>query len=69
LNATVFVYILLLGQPPPKKLRIEHELLRYETTDRDSPRYFSELLEPYEGSPCDSGNSNNSAPNNYTDDT
>src|SRR5205814_2409902 len=55
-NATALVQILLSGQPPPRRLRIEYELSRYGNTDRDSPRYFGELLQPYEGSPCGSEN-------------
>lgn len=68
-NATALVQILLSGQPPPRRLRIEYELSRYGNTDRDSPRYFGELLQPYEGSPCGSGNSGNSAPDGHTDET
>jgi hypothetical protein len=55
------------GSPPPRRLRIEYELSRYGNTDRDSPRYFGELLQPYEESPCGSGNSCNSAPDGHTD--
>jgi hypothetical protein len=68
-NATALVQILLSGQPPPRRLRIEYELSRYGNTDRDSPRYFGELLQPYEGSPCGSENSGNSAPDGHTDET
>jgi len=66
-NATALVQIFLSGQPPPRRLRIEYELSRYGNTDRDSPRYFGELLQPYEESPCGSGNSCNSAPDGHTD--
>src|SRR4051794_14740779 len=68
-NATALVQILLSGQPPPRRLRIEYELSRYGNTDRDSPRYFGELLQPYEGSPCGSENSGNSTPDGHADDT
>jgi hypothetical protein len=69
LNATVLVWILLSGQPPLRKLRIEYQLSRYGKTDRDNPYYFSELLQPYEGSPCGSENSGNLTPDDYVDDT
>jgi hypothetical protein len=68
-NATALVQILLSGQPPPRRLRIEYELSRYGNTDRDSPRYFGELLQPYEGSPCGSENSSNSTSDGHADDT
>jgi hypothetical protein len=68
-NATALVQILLSGQPPPRRMRIEYELSRHGNTDRDSNRYFGELLQPYERSPCGSENSGNSSPDGYADDT
>jgi hypothetical protein len=68
-NATALVQILLSGQPLPRRLRIEYELSRYGNTDRDSPRYFGELLQPYEGSPCGGENSGNSTSDGHADDT
>ena len=48
-NSTALVKTLLTGQLPSKKLRIEFELPRHEDTNKDSLRYFGELLTPYEG--------------------
>jgi len=61
-NSTAFVKTLLTGQLPPKKLRIEYELPRYGNTDKDSLRYFGELLIPYEGNSHSSEESGNSNP-------
>jgi hypothetical protein len=48
-NSIILVKTLLTGQLPSKKLRIKLELPRYEDTNIDSLRYFSELLIPYKG--------------------
>jgi hypothetical protein len=61
-NSTALVKTLLTGQLPPKTLRIEYELPRYGNTDRDSLRYFGELLTPYEGNSHSSEESRNSDP-------
>lgn len=68
-NATALIQILLSRQPPLRRLRIKYELLRYGNTNRDSLRYFGELLQPYEGNPCGSENSSNSTSDGHADDT
>lgn len=48
-NSTALVKILLTGQLPSKKLRIELELPRHEDTNIDGLRYFGKLLTTHEG--------------------
>ena len=66
-NSTALVQTLLTGQLPPRKLRIELELQRYGNTDKDSLRYFGELLTPYEGNSHSSEESGNSTPGHKDD--
>jgi hypothetical protein len=67
-NSTALVQTLLTGQLPSKKLRIEHELPRYGSSDIDSLRYFGELLTPYQGNSHSSEEPRNSTPPGYADD-